>query len=496
MDEIQDILQNISEKGVKLWSAEGRLCYSAPKGALTQKDVESLKAVRHQLIERLRREPVHAPLSYSQLAHWNLYQLARKRSVRHVASATRINGPLNAEAFKRSVKEVVLRHDSLRTRIVHSNGVPAQVVGESSDCELVFDDLSSLPESERETAIRGRLEAVVLKSIDVSRGPLFALHVLTLSPDEHVLLMAMEHMISDGFSRNILLRDIFTGYAQALKAKEISLPAILVNFTDYAKSQRSTEDSWVEKHGGYWRERLKGIGRLRFPDDMGPSDLPYSGWGITPIRIDPELTAELREWARLRQTTAVLSLFSAYAAFVLRWCEASDAVFPYQTDGRSNSRLQNTVGYFAAPLYLRVRLFAKDDFVSFLNRVVQEYCTAHEHADHCYLEAQEPRADFTRNSCFNCLPQGAPAGLLDLDRSEIALTPITFEHPQLKVLDRDTEPVVVFFDAEHEMSGEIYFARNRFSVKLMERFAAGLLMFVRTMVKSPNLSVKNIPLNP
>lgn len=510
MDRIADILGSVRKKGVRLWSENGQLHYRAPKGAFTQEEIECLRASRGQIVALLERakcaetveprlEPRprldRAPLAFSQLARWNLYQLHERRSTRRVASAMRLHGRLSIDALRQSVAEVVRRHDALRTRIVLCDGIPTQETAESGDCELEVDDLTALSESFREVEVNRLIEQFILEPIDVAVGPLFGVRLLKLRDEEHVLIVAMEHMISDGFSLDILARDLFAAYMQALRGRAFSLPAIPIQFPEYAVWQRNAQKSWIEKHGAYWHERLAGWQRLRFPEDRSSPTETNLGWGMVPLRIGRDLKAELREWCRLRRTTVVMSVFAAYVGLVLRWCNVPEAVFQYQSDGRFSSKIENTIGYFAAVLYLRMQLLEDDSFVDLVNRATDEYCKAYEHADFSYMAAQVPRPEFTRNTGFNWRPQGLfKIDLSDLDASEDAMTcsPVRFASPSIRNLEADSEPSIVLSDADDEIVGDVYFPLNRFSVETMERFGRNFLMFIRALLRQPEERVKGI----
>jgi hypothetical protein len=509
-NELAEIVGHVRRKGVRLWAENGQLHYRAPKGALTPKEMQLLKGSTRQIAALLERDaegqgstgaeshpaPHICPLSFSQAAHWNLYELSGRRSLRQLASATRLQGRLNITALRMSLAEVVRHHEALRTRIVMCNGAPAQEILPTVDCELKVEDLTTLSERFQKVEINRIIEYLILKPIDVAVAPLFVVRLLRLCQDEHVLIVAMEHMISDAFSLGILLRDLFTAYIQAVKGNPISLPPVQVQFSDYAVWQRSAQTSWIEKHGKYWNERLKGFQRLRFPvDDFLPTS-PCLGWGGVRLQIDESLKAELSQWCRLRQTTLVMGVFTAYVGLLLRWCNVSEALIQYQTDGRFSPKLLNTIGYFASVLYLRIKLLESDRFVDLLNQVINEFFKAYEHADSSYVEAQIPRPDFTRNSSFNWVPQSQQAESLEFVGSENAIvtSAVSFENSMLRNVERDTEPMVLLYDADRGVAGSIYFPQNRFSAATIERFGRNFQKFIGTLLRQPEGRVTAIPL--
>lgn len=509
MDRIADVLASVRRKGVRLWSENGRLHYKASKGALTREEIDRLRVSRGQIVALLeaatgaegaepRLEPCPrlncAPLAFSQLARWNLHRLNERRPMRSIASATRMRGRLNVAALRASVVETVHRHDALRTRIVVLDGVPVQVISESDNCELKVDDLTELSESFREIEVQKFIEQLILEAVDVAVGPLLGIRLLRLRDDEHVLIITMEHMISDMFSMNIFCRDLFTAYMQTLKGCVLSLPTIPVQFAGYAVWQRNAQRSWIEKHGAYWSEHLEGCQRLRFPEGQSPQTATRLGWGTVRLQIGRSMKAELREWCRLRRTTLVMSVFTAYVGLVLRWCNASDTVIQYQSDGRVSPKIENTIGFFASVLYLRIQLLEDDCFVDLMNRVVEEYCQAYGHADFSYMAAQMPQPEFTRNSVFNWIPQGSKIDFSELDGSEHAITccPVPFSHPMAINIELDHEPSIALLDTDDEIVGRMYFPLDRFSIDTMERFARNFLVCIEALLRKPEERVNDI----
>jgi hypothetical protein len=306
----------------------------------------------------------------------------------------------------------------------------------------------------------------------------------------------MEHMISDAYSMNIFLRDVFTHYLQTMRGEEISLPKVTMQFADYAVSQKETHESWLAKHGAYWRERLTGFDRLRFPIDIDAPDTTAAGWKAAPLKIGSELKAELLEWCRARQTTLVMSVFTAYVALVLRWCHTPEAVIQYESDGRNCPQAENAIGYFAGKLFLRIRLNDEDSFIDLLKRVTQEYCNAYEHADSSYMESKLPQPEFTRNTVFNWVPQGAETQLSNAEEATdtFTCTPVSFAHPMLRGLDIDAEPLVLLFDGDHEIVGDVYFQAKQFSSDTIARFTRNLSLFVESLLRRSEERVKDVSL--
>lgn len=507
---ISDVLGRVRSKGVKLWVENGQLRYKAPRGTLSEDEITRLRVSKVQIVEFLEKasdlayaEPTleprtqrdRAPVAYSQLAHWNLYGLSERPSFRQVVSVQRLLGRLNVELLRTALVAIVQRHEALRTRIVYSCASLTQEIASSVNCELEVYDLGELSEDDRETEMARLIEEHILQPVDLGVDPLFGLRLLRLGEKEHVLIVAMEHMISDEFSVRVLLRDLFTCYTQLSRGSQLDLPKLPVQFADYAVWRRKSISSWLQRHTAYWNEHLAGCGRLRFPEDRSFPVSTRLGWGSVRFTIGRELKTELSDWCRLNRTTLVMSVFTAYVGLVLRWCSASDAVIEYQSDGRISPAIENTIGYFAAVLYIRIRICASETFTELLDQVTAEYCRAFEHADFSYLEAQQPRPEFARNTCFNWVPRGAPLNLSQLEGSEDTIThsPVRFVFP-MHNFERDNEPVVLLYDGDTEILGDIYFPKSRFSVESVERFGRNFLVFIRGLLSQSSAPIKNVAL--
>jgi hypothetical protein len=505
---LSEFLDYAFQKGVTVWTDNGRLRYRAPKGTLTSGDIERLAESREQIISLLQtakrvdeidpslgRGPRQrrAPLTFSQLQHWNLYRLRERRAMRHIAIAMSLRGPLSIDALRDSLIELVRLQDALRTRIIACDGGPVQEIDDSRGCPLEVHDLTGIPVAGRETAVNRMIAELILEPIDIAVGPLFAVRVLKVSDRENVLVVAIEHVVSDMFSMNIVLRYLFTAYVQALKGQVLSLPPVRTQFAEYALWQRAMHSSWIERHGSYWNERVNRWRRLRFP--MGPTEGAV-GWGVVEVPIQIGLIAELREWSLIRRTTIVMTVFTAYVGLVLRWCDVSEAVIQYQTDGRRSLKTDNTVGYFASALYLQIDIGERDSFIDLLTRVTEEYCRAYEHADSFYLQAQQPRPDFTRTTCFNWVPADMEIDLSGLVGSADALecSPFPTGSPTLEHLEIDAEPFVVVSDKVDGSLASVYFPLSRFSVHTMERFGRNFVAFIRELLTEPGRRVSEINL--
>ena len=404
--------------------------------------------------------------------------------MRSVASATRLRGPLDLNALSQSLTQVVARHGALRTRIVVCNGEPAQLVHEARRCELDVEDLTNVSDDLLQQEVPNRIEAFIRQPIDVAADALFGMRVLKLRDDEHVLIIAMEHMISDAYSMSIVSRELFSTYREVRQGQALSLPPKPLQFADYAADQRRTARLWIEKHGKYWTQRLQGCGRLRFPDESSLLASYQSGWGVTPIQIGNDLTQRLRSWSRNNRTTLPMVVFAAYVALVLRWCGVSESVIRYQGNGRAAPGAENSVGFYASRLYLRVALRPGDRFIDLARRLMAEWCKAYGHDDFSYLETQDPPPECAQNPFFNWIPK---------ERGLSAWgSPEPFANPWLQQLEWDNEPMVLLYEGDSEITGCVRYPRSRFTAAIMKRFRDNFLRVLESLVTEPAAAAHDV----
>jgi hypothetical protein len=379
----------------------------------------------------------------------------------------------------------------LRTRVVTYDGTPVQEIATDVAYQVQSDDLSTLPQAGRHAAAIESIGEFILEPIDVSVGMLFGVRLLQLSNDEHVLTIAMEHMISDAYSRGILLRELLLIYAHELHGTPLSLPELRTSLAAYALRLRDNQSAWLERHGQYWREQVLSRGRLRFPRDPEAQQAALPGWSSVRFKIDAPLKRRINDWCREVKTTLAMALFTVYTGALLRQCAASSGVLRYQSDGRDGLEHQNTVGYFASELFLRVELQDGTTFLELLDQATRAYCEAHEHRDHSYFAAQFPEHDFARNPAFNWIPETSRIELPGAAPAEHALScsPVRFAHPMVTGLQLDEEPVMVLYEAAGEIAGDMYFASGEISRRSMEHFVASYLALMRAMLRDPEVPV-------
>lgn len=303
-------------------------------------------------------------------------------SLRMCVSADRVLGTLNVEALQRSIEALLHRHEALRTRLIAMNGVPWQHIDASAAYRLNIIDLSSQSTPNVEFQVKSLVQEFFDQKIDLSIGPSFEARLWKLSDREHVLVLLIDHFVSDGVSNSILAREMWTLYDQAAEGRPFSLPSLPVQFADYAVWLQESHDAWMQKHESYWREHLKGVRPLVIPSDAGLTENSSTPSLIVRIPFGGALSSRLRDTAQRERTLLPLLVLTAYAIAMSRWCGQEDLLIPFVSHGRQERpELENVIGYFSQDLHLRIDMDRTLTLHDLLAEVQREFSRATEHQD-------------------------------------------------------------------------------------------------------------------
>jgi amino acid adenylation domain-containing protein len=319
-----------------------------------------------------RRPPGPAPLSPMQQRVWYLEQLEPGRTVFNVPSAHRLRGPLDVPRLGQAFAQLVRRQDVLRTVIREVDGAPAQVVLDEVDTSLPFEDLSTLPEADREARLARRLEAETARPFDLGRPPLFRARLFRLAADHHVLYFMPHHVVWDGWSFDLFYEEMAAHYTGA------ELPALPVSYADFAAWQRQElEGPEIARQLAHWREKLAGAPEaLDLPADR-PRPPRQSGDGATAWLTVPAGTAAALRAAGLREgSTLFMTLLAAWVALLQQLSRQRDLVVGTPVRGRSLPELEKVAGFFVNALPLRLRVDPDASFLDLLRHVRAEVVEA------------------------------------------------------------------------------------------------------------------------
>jgi alpha-ketoglutarate-dependent taurine dioxygenase/acyl carrier protein len=350
---------------------------------------ESIEVARQteQNLQSLPILPVsrqrHLPLSFAQQRLWFLDQLEPGSFLYNVPRAFRISGELNVAALQGTFDAIVERHEVLRTTFATVDGNPVQVIAPSLGVPLPIIDLSQMAESEREAEARRLATEEAQRPFDLAQGPLARTALLRLSEEEHVLLLMMHHIVSDGWSAGVLFHELGTLYKGFSAGKPSMLPELPIQYADYAVWQRQwLQGEVLEKQLSYWREQLGGeLPVLELPTDSPRSAVPSHRGAYRFAKFPERITEGLEALSKGEGATLFMTLLAAFQTLLMRYSNQEDIIVGATVAGRNRAEIEELIGFFTNTLMLRTNLSGDPTFRQLLGRVREVTIGAYAHED-------------------------------------------------------------------------------------------------------------------
>ncbi len=497
--ESSDLLNSLRGRGVRIWVDDGgQLRFSAPKGALTASDLQDLRRRRTEVSELLAstellrgvrprgRSQQPVPLTALQLRKWrHAHELRAGLSERTCVISQRILGLLQRETLRVAFRAAINRHDALRIRFVETAGTVHQYA-DTNQHELEMIDLAGAGSVGLHDDVVARCERLVAEKVPLRTGPLLSAQLFRLSSHDHVLIVAMDHMISDGVSCHLVAEEIWATYRRATEGSAItsSEPPSL-HFLDYVAWQHRTRDAWLTQHGSYWKQRLTDLPSCARPRALGA----LRACRTLDFTLDEQLTAQVRCLAQRERTLPALVVLSLYAAAAARWLGRFDLLLAFVSNGRDRPELQEMVGFLADYLHLRVNVGRDDNFIDLLRRVAAEFRSAYEHQD--FGRAPDLVPDCKPELCFNWLP-AVPVRQL----SDHATQTLTVEPFPLRLSFPLSDPITVaplFVDQPTRIAATIYYQPDVFAAQQIERLTQILRSTTEQAMHRPGAPIIGAP---
>jgi len=431
------------------------------------------------------------PLSFSQQRLWFADQLNAGNPAYNVPFALRLRGSLDHNALKYSLSEIVRRHEVLRTRFTKVNGEPMQEILEAAPRRVPIVDLSGLADDERQRAAQELASAEMQRRFDLARGSLMRMLLLRLDPNEQILLLTLHHIVSDGWSIGILVKELAALYAAALEGRPSQLDELPLQYADFARWQRDyLQGQVLDAHMAYWRSQLEGLPELDLRTDHAAAPLASQGNGATvPISLSSALTSGLRALSRENRVTLFMTLLAALQVLVFRHTGQEDFAIGTSIANRNRLETEGLVGFFLNHLVLRSRLEGRPTFQELLGRVQQTVLDAYAYQDlpfNTLVEALSPERGLSRSPLFRILfvLQNAPLSTLDLPGLEVE---------QVPPADPDAKFDLSLFlnDEATRITGSFHYNSDLFERSTVARMAGQFEMLLEEFTMDPALPVSS-----
>ncbi|MGF1478205.1 MAG: amino acid adenylation domain-containing protein, partial [Cyanophyceae cyanobacterium] len=366
------------------------------------------------------------PLSYAQQRLWFLEQL-QGTAVYNMPAALRLSGALDKSALESALAKIRQRHEVLRTRFPMVEGLPRQVIESQSALTIPVIDLQNLPADQQTAQVQRLAEREAQTPFDLGQGPLLRVILLQLAPAEHILLLTMHHIICDGWSLGILLREVSVFYQACTTGEAACLPELPIQYADFAVWQRQWLRGISDTQLNYWQQQLQDAPPLlELPTDRPRPPVQSFSGGSESFLLPPELTAQLKALSQQCGTTLFMTLLAALGILLSRYSRQEDIVIGAPIANRNRQELEPLIGFFANTLALRLDLQGNPSLREFLQRVRQVTLEAYAHQDLPFerlVEAQSGR-DLSHSPIFQVMFALQNAPWEDLKLPGLSWTPL------------------------------------------------------------------------
>ncbi len=453
--------------------------------------ISHAQPLRQRQIARVSREH-DAPLSSAQERLWFLDRFTSSSSAYNIAGAARLSGELDKEVLKKCLEEIVRRHEVLRTSIVEVNGRPVQQICSEVQLQFIERDLQG---SATGSTIQERLNRelkqesqyrFVLSKPGLLRGTLFQ-----VAPQEHVLLLVMHHIIADGWSIGVLIRELKELYETYGEGRPSRLSGLEIQYIDYTEWQRELLASEeMQESLNYWKKQLTGAPVLQLPTDFPRTDQPSYEGGIVSRSFGQELSGKLKELARREGVTLYMALLAGFQMLLSRYTGQMDIVVGTDVANRNQLGVEGLIGLFVNQMVLRTSLDGNPTFRKLISRVREVTLSAYAHADVPFgklVELLQPKRDFSRNPLFQVMVIYHNAPLPPLEFSGLKLEPMEIDI-ETSVFDLSLAFVV-------ETDGEVRASLRHsslFKTSTAQAMLQDLMVVLECMVQNPDTQVNNV----
>ncbi|WP_338270554.1 amino acid adenylation domain-containing protein [Corallococcus caeni] len=433
------------------------------------------------------------PLSFAQERLWFIDRLIPDSALYAIPLAVRLTGTLDATALAHSLRALVERHESLRTTFGLVDDKPVQLIAPALDVPLPIIDLCSLPADEQSAAVTQHTQSFAAQPFDLHTGPLLRSCLLRLADDSHLWLLSLHHIVADGWSLGVLIQEVAALYASASRGEPASLPALPIQYADYALWQRE----WLQGPArqpllDYWTRQLADVPTvLELPTDFPRPAVPSPQGALHALRFPPELTASLKALSRAEGITLFMTLMAAFQVLLQRYCAKDDFVVGTPIANRTRSETESLIGCFINTLPIRANLSGQPSFRALLRRVQATCLEAYAHQELPFehlVDALHLSRDLRHTPLVQVLfvLQNAPMSALAL--------------PGLNLEPLPTQSTTAKFDLTLNLeedsgglAGWFEYRTGLFAASTIARFAEQFATLLAGVVAAPDADIHTLP---
>jgi amino acid adenylation domain-containing protein len=433
------------------------------------------------------------PLSFAQQRLWFIDLLEPGNSAYNFPVALRLKGPLNVMALEQSVNEIVKRHEALRTTFATVDGRPAQVITRTLTVRLPIVNLQELPECEREAEVRRLAIEEAQRPFNLAQGPLLRVTLLRLAEEEHVGLLTMHHIVSDGWSTGILIREMAVLYEAFSDGRSSPLPELPIQYADFAHWQRRwLQGEVLETQLTYWKRQLLGASPLELPTDhLRPAVQTFRG-SLQSLLLPRKVGEGLRALGRQQGSTLFMTLLAVFKILLHRYTDQKDLIVGTPIANRNRLEIEGLVGFFVNTLVMRTDLSGNPTFRE-LSRRVREACLgAYAHQDLPFerlVEELHLERNLGRNPLFQVMFVLQNASMQTIGLPGLTLSPVEIDSGTAHF-----DLTLHIADTEQGLNATFAYNKDLFEDATIARMLGHLRTLLEGVIANPEERLSELPI--
>ncbi|MGB3534212.1 MAG: amino acid adenylation domain-containing protein [Microcoleaceae cyanobacterium] len=466
---------------------------------LLEQKLKSKKQQSSSLKIRKREINDDLPLSYAQQRLWFIHQLEPDTSAYNIPIAWHLNGNLNIDFLIKSFTEIISRHESLRTNFKSLDNIkPQAVIFNNYNLNIPLIDLRLLSKSDREFEAERLARQEAKKPFNLNTDPLIRISLLQLSDNQFILLLTLHHIIADGWSRGILLKEFSAVYKAFEQQKPSPLPEQKIQYTDFAIWQHQwLTGEELNTQLSYWKQQLTDLAPLNLPTDY-PRPVTQTFQGKTEsLTLSQELTTALKALSRQQGVSLFMTLLAAFKILLHRYSHQDDIVIGSPIANRNRKEIESLIGFFVNTLVLRTDLSGNPTFQEVLKRVREVNSGAYQHQDLPFsklVEELQPERNLSHNPLFQVMFQFQNEAY----QFQNSLTP-ELQLPNLQISQDWIDPESTKFDLtwhlierELEILVVVEYSTDLFKPETITRMLGHFQMLLSEIIANPQIKLSNL----
>ncbi|MFB8791840.1 MAG: amino acid adenylation domain-containing protein [Potamolinea sp.] len=513
---IVEFLSYLRSLDIQVFIDDNRLRCNAPEGTLTTELRTQLSERKAEIISFLSQAnlttntgivPIsrqeNLPLSFAQQRLWFLDQLVSENPFYNMPTALRLKGNINVSALQQTFTEILRRHEALRTTFGMVEEQPFQLIVPTINFYLPVVNLAHLSTFQKETEAKRLATEESLIPFNLTQGPLLRVKLLKLEETEHILLLNLHHIVSDGWSIGVLIRELAALYRTFVAGKPSPLAELPIQYADFAYWQRNIlQGEVLENQLDYWQQQLDGISRLNLPTDRSHSVVSTYQGATQFLQLSKSLSEALEALSQQQGVTLFMTLLAAFKTFLYRYTQQEDIVLGSPIANRNRKEIEPLIGFFVNSLVMRSNLSGNPTFLEFLSRVKEVALGAYAHQDLPFeklVEELHPERNLSQNPLFQVVFALQNAPMEELQLPGLTLSTLHFETNTTRFdlefhLWERNQGNGLWCDNSDGISGLIIYSTDLFDEATIKRMLEHFQTLLEGIVANPEQHITDLPM--